>query len=480
MALVPLAQAQGAASDDLAVHQPTEDSSIDIEQIRREFAEIKLQEAQSKGPAPAQVNVNDSSSGSAASAKQASGTVSPQGSGISKSLSKENERLLSAEQDLLAELQKSSEVAGLVSGDTQPSDSAKPLQAKAADSLGAATEVSSGPRPTAVSSKPITSTATALQATNSDTVVDARGRVDLEKIRARAVSRASSTSEQATPADPANNNSTYESVVAASSPISVASSPNADIELEDAFDGALPEKVSPTKQNSGSEPVRRASINQAPNNQEYRSLSAKVAALEADKSRLKQELSTARNRLMVAETEVERLASIVEKRNQREVVRMTGSGYASAPSTVSYKSTPPSKSSASKNSSSRSSYTAEQRDGYSRNQPTATRVVSIQPPAAPDMPVATVTADKANLRIGPSTNDAPLMSISKGARLVVEHREAGWYRVIAPTGARAWVSSDVVSFGRDYLSSPTETLQIKGYDNSLEPEGYKVTETAVQ
>jgi len=55
-----------------------------------------------------------------------------------------------------------------------------------------------------------------------------------------------------------------------------------------------------------------------------------------------------------------------------------------------------------------------------------------------DIPVATVLAQRLNLRIGPGENNAPLMTVSKGARLVVEDYASDWARIIAPNGVRAF------------------------------------------
>ena len=85
-----------------------------------------------------------------------------------------------------------------------------------------------------------------------------------------------------------------------------------------------------------------------------------------------------------------------------------------------------------------------------------------------DMPIAVVIVNKANLRAGPSLKDSPLLEVSKGTRLVVETRQGAWYRVMAPNGKRAWVSSDVVNFGPNANSKPSFTTRIKGYNQDVE------------
>lgn len=81
-----------------------------------------------------------------------------------------------------------------------------------------------------------------------------------------------------------------------------------------------------------------------------------------------------------------------------------------------------------------------------------------------DFSVATVIVEKANLRTGPGENNSPIMTVSKGTRLAIETRLDEWYRVITPTGTRAWILSDLISFGRNYRSKPDRTVKIKGYD----------------
>lgn len=102
-------------------------------------------------------------------------------------------------------------------------------------------------------------------------------------------------------------------------------------------------------------------------------------------------------------------------------------------------------------------------------QPNIAPVVQrVQPRPSDDTPVATVVSEKANLRTGPGADNSPLMSVTRGTRLVVETKQGDWYRVISPTGTRAWVSSDVVAFGPTSQSSPTRTVRIRGFDGSLE------------
>jgi SH3-like domain-containing protein len=64
-----------------------------------------------------------------------------------------------------------------------------------------------------------------------------------------------------------------------------------------------------------------------------------------------------------------------------------------------------------------------------------------------DLRIVKVTVHKANLRAGPGFEHSPLMIVSKDSRLVVESKQGDWYRIITPTGSRAWIYSDIVSLG---------------------------------
>ena len=141
---------------------------------------------------------------------------------------------------------------------------------------------------------------------------------------------------------------------------------------------------------------------------ENEDLKRRIEENETKSTTLLAQLEEARNRLIIAETEVERLASVLDARNSAAV------------------------------------------GGNSRGQGSSTRQSAAE---ADDMPIAIVTADKAQLRAGPSMSDSPLMAITKGTRLAVETRRGEWLRVISPAGSRAWVNLDVVSFGAKNSSS---------------------------
>ena len=97
-----------------------------------------------------------------------------------------------------------------------------------------------------------------------------------------------------------------------------------------------------------------------------------------------------------------------------------------------------------------------------------------------DMPIITVIVDKANLRTGPGRNNSPIMTVAKGTRLAVESRLGDWYRIISPTGTRAWVSSEVIRFGKNSKSSPSRTVKIQGVESksTAEADAFKAMRKA--
>lgn len=175
-------------------------------------------------------------------------------------------------------------------------------------------------------------------------------------------------------------------------------------------------------------------------------LSTKLQKSDLQVQEVSKQLETAKNRLMLAESEVERLAGSIEVRNRSAAMKFGGTATnAVAPA---------------------------QSLGV-----VAPAVQRTQSKASDDTPVATVVAEKANLRTGPGADNSPLMSVTRGTRLVVETKQGDWYRVVSPTGTRAWVSSDVVAFGPNSQSSPTRTVRIKGYDGSLEGDNFNITKS---
>lgn len=157
-------------------------------------------------------------------------------------------------------------------------------------------------------------------------------------------------------------------------------------------------------------------------------------------SSLRKEIQSLEDKLLMAEAEVERLSSIIQEQQPSRATR-------SFPAATARFELP------------------------SPEEEMPAHRELLTPPqeelTTPSMPIATVAVEKANLRTGPGLNNSPLMAVSKGTRLVIEERIGEWYRIVAPTGERAWISSEVVLFGKDGDSAPTRTLRIQGIRNSM-------------
>lgn len=182
-------------------------------------------------------------------------------------------------------------------------------------------------------------------------------------------------------------------------------------------------------------------------------MKARINTLEAKEKELTGELNRARSDLMLAETEVERLSALVTQRNEQVIARMQNGGknplvpkLQELPRTTTRRPSPQSFEPA----------------------PVAEKVE-----ATGEMPIATVISKKAHLRTGPGKDNSPLLSVSEGTRLAIETRQGDWYRVITPTGARAWVSGDVIKFGDKASIAAVQMPQASGTsdtDRSQDPE----------
>jgi hypothetical protein len=86
-----------------------------------------------------------------------------------------------------------------------------------------------------------------------------------------------------------------------------------------------------------------------------------------------------------------------------------------------------------------------------------------------DLQVATVSVDKADLRLGPGKNHTALMTLRRGSRLAIEARQGEWYRVFAPNGQRAWIHSSLVQFGPGAASlNDGSSVKVRGFKAGLE------------
>lgn len=133
-------------------------------------------------------------------------------------------------------------------------------------------------------------------------------------------------------------------------------------------------------------------------------------------AKLEQDLLDSRNELMLCKTELSSVSTDAAVRLEAAVVRQ---------------STP-----------ARQQPTApENTNAAGRTAVQAVAPVAMQPTSAM---IIEVLSDKANLRNGPGAQQGILMDVPKGVRLTVEEKRGGWYRVLAPTGERAYIDENVV------------------------------------
>lgn len=172
----------------------------------------------------------------------------------------------------------------------------------------------------------------------------------------------------------------------------------------------------------------------------------KLRQKDARIGELQKELDEARNRLILAETEVERLSNQLDARNRSSLSRLVAPAAKTQPERTM-----------------QAPLRTEARQAAPR--------VEAPAPEDNDMQIATVISDKVHLRTGPGENNSPIMDVTRGTRLTVETRKGNWLRVNTPAGTRAWISSEHVEFGSGKSSS---ALRIRGYDASAEEEAFKL------
>ena len=193
-----------------------------------------------------------------------------------------------------------------------------------------------------------------------------------------------------------------------------------------------------------------ADVRSAALSRENEALRKELSSVREEVTKLEGELRDTRNQLSVAETEVNRLSTVVDAKTRASLGRYNVPLPAAPQPTVDVPRPVP-------------------------VAPLAKKVSDVKPPSAEaELQIATITADKADLRLGPGKNNSPLMTLRRGSRLAVEERQGEWYRVFAPNGQRAWIHSSLVSFG-DGASDMNDgsAVRVKGYSSSAEEEAFR-------
>jgi uncharacterized protein YgiM (DUF1202 family) len=177
---------------------------------------------------------------------------------------------------------------------------------------------------------------------------------------------------------------------------------------------------------------------------------------------LEQQLDESRSQLSLAETEVARLSAISDSKTRASL----GKYNLPLPSA--------------QNLPQAAARPAPAAPRAAARNHSAQPVAEVRPPAPDaDLHVATVSVDKADLRLGPGKSHSALMSVRRGSRLMVEARQGEWYRVFAPNGDRAWIATELVTFG-DGASSLNDgsSVRVKGFKSGAEEEAFRRVQRA--
>lgn len=153
----------------------------------------------------------------------------------------------------------------------------------------------------------------------------------------------------------------------------------------------------------------------------------KIADLSSD-------LDKTRARLMTAETEVDRLSNLLEGQD-RSAARFT-------PGANRQEASRPAE---------RSGLTRSPASSLSGSGIPSSGIAPASAPqvgAGGELSIVTVTVDKAVVRTAASRDSSPIMALNRGTRLVVESRSGEWFRVLTPSGVRAWITADAIAAGQ--------------------------------
>lgn len=150
-----------------------------------------------------------------------------------------------------------------------------------------------------------------------------------------------------------------------------------------------------------------------------------INELKTRLSKMERELQETKNKLLVSETEIDRLTGIIKNQGRERAQLSTKSRIpADLDATAKMK---------------KVETTSTENDDLT----------------------LTVVAEQSVLRAGPNQNETKLVEVDRGTRLRVDDRQGDWFRVTNRSGTRAWISAADVAFGPTGASSPSATVRIK-------------------
>jgi hypothetical protein len=201
-------------------------------------------------------------------------------------------------------------------------------------------------------------------------------------------------------------------------------------------------QASPAKTSNPIQPTKPAAINGQ----------NRTVANDTEVQQLRRELADAKSQLAAAEMEISRLSTIIQDASRARLsIKDSSASIGNVATTSLPRPSSPKQVVQPSSVSALNSARAEPADPVS------------------DLQVATITVEKADLRLGPGRNHSALMSLRRGSRLAVEARQGEWYRVFAPNGQRAWIHSSLVRFGDGAASlNDGSSVKVRGYDSKLQ------------
>lgn len=158
-------------------------------------------------------------------------------------------------------------------------------------------------------------------------------------------------------------------------------------------------------------------VEQPKNDQELENAKKRIAQLQ-------KELSDTKGKLILAEQEVERLTYALDQRNKEALSAMnvpTGASKARL----------------------------NPKDLQPLGDVISDKMTS-------PIPVGTVISQRLSLKVAPNNSSSTIMTVEAGTKLPIEGNQGGWYRVVAPSGVRAWIPSGGVTLGNVGISKAAD------------------------
>ena len=138
-------------------------------------------------------------------------------------------------------------------------------------------------------------------------------------------------------------------------------------------------------------------------------------------------LSETKNRLLLAETEVERLSSILESRGLLAVN--------------------PNKQRGKIHTEEKTEDNSYEKEPVAEKNIQRGKPLGITSDASHDMPIGSIKNEGTWLYESPASSAKPVQLLKGNDKIAIETRAAGWARVVAPNGVRGWIKGTSIAMG---------------------------------